>query len=152
MQKIIVADTSCLILFYKIGELELLHRVFGQIIITEVVSIEFGRPLPYWFLIKNPKSNIYSGLLGTLDAGEATSISLATEYKECLLIIDELKGRTVAKELRLKISGSLGVLVTAKSKGVINSVKPILNKIRQTDFRISDELIQKALILANENK
>jgi predicted nucleic acid-binding protein len=44
---------------------------------------------------------------------------LATEFKESLLIIDESKGRKVAKELGIAISGSLGILVTAKNKGVV---------------------------------
>lgn len=117
MQKVIVSDTGCLILFYKIDELELLQKVFGHIIITEtVVSKEFKRPVPKWIQVINPSTNLHVGLQGFLDPGEATSTSLATEFKGSLLIIDEKKGRKVAKELGLAISGSLGVLVTAKTK------------------------------------
>lgn len=150
MQKTIVSDTSCLILLYKIGEIELLQKVFGTIFITETVSVEFKKPIPNWIQIRNPKNNLHIALRGFIDAGEATSISLATEYKECLLIIDELKGRKIAKELEINITGTLGVLVTAKNNGIIESVKPILKKIRNTNFRLSDELIEKVLFLANE--
>lgn len=82
MQKVIVSDTSCLILFYKIGEFELLQKVFGQIIITETVSKEFKRPIPKWIQIVNPISNLHKGLLGFLDAGEATSISLVYLWQQ----------------------------------------------------------------------
>ena len=145
MQKIIVSDTSCLILFHKIGELELLQKVFGEIIITETVYREFKRPIPKWIQVLNPSTNLHFGLQGFLDPGEATSISLATEFKGSLLIIDESKGRKVAKEFGIAISGSLGVLVTAKNRGVIDSVKPIIEKITQTNFRLSDKLIKKVL-------
>lgn len=152
MQKVIVSDTSCLILFYKIGEFELLKEVFGQITITEIVASEFNRPIPSWIQIINPKSNLHKGLLGFLDAGEATSISLATEHKDCLLIIDELKGRRIAKEFGIEISGSLGVLIAAKNKGILKKVKPLLEKIKQTNFRLSDKLIQVVLNHVDETK
>lgn len=151
MQKVIVSDTSTLILFYKIGEFDLLQKVFGQIVITETVLSEFKRQTPEWIKIVNPTTNLHKGLLGFLDAGEATSISLATEYERCLLIIDESKGRKIAKELGLEISGSLGVLITAKNKGLIQSVIPIIEKIKQTNFRLSEALIKKVLLHVKEN-
>lgn len=150
MQKIIVSDTSCLILFYKIGQFELLKKVFGQIIITETVLSEFKRPVPEWIRVLKPVKNLHLGLQGFLDPGEAASIALATEFKECLLIIDEIKGRKVARELGIAISGSLGVLVIAKNKGIINSIKPVIERIKQTNFRLSDELIRKVLLSVNE--
>lgn len=150
MQKIIVSDASCLILFFKIGEFDLLHRVFGQITITETVLREFKKPIPEWIQVINPTTNLHLALRGFLDPGEATSISLATEFENCLLIIDELKGRKVAQELGITITGSLGVLIAAKEKGVIDLVKPTVVKIRQTNFRISEELIRKILISVNE--
>lgn len=114
MRKIIVSDTSCLIIFYKVGQLELLQKVFGSILITEAVSKEFKRPIPDWIAIENPQTNLHVGLSGFLDEGEATSISLAKENRGSLLIIDESKGRKVAKELGIAITGSLGILVMAK--------------------------------------
>lgn len=111
MQKIIVSDTSCLILFHKIDQFELLQKVFGHIIITETVSKEFKRPIPDWIQVINPTTNLHLGLHGFLDPGEATSISLATELKGSLLIIDESKGRKVAKEL--------GIAITSVMLGVI---------------------------------
>ncbi len=76
-----------------------------------------------------------------IDPGEATSIALAAELEESLLIIDDLKGRKVATELGIHITGSLGVLLTAKNNGVIDSVIPIVEKIQKTNFRISDYLL-----------
>lgn len=86
------------------------------------------------------------------DAGEATSIALASELSDCLLIVDESKGRRVAKEMGIEITGSLGSMIAAKEKGIIHPVKPILDKVKRTNFRISNDLENKILHLVNENK
>ena len=150
MPNTIVSDTSCLILFYKIGELELLNKLFGTIQITEAVSIEFNQATPGWVKIVNPSSRLDKGLASYLDPGEATSIALAAEHESSLLIIDEIKGRKAAKELRVQVTGSLGVLVAAKQKGHIPAVKPLINKIQQTNFRISEDLIERVLLKTGE--
>jgi len=50
------------------------------------------------------------------------------------LIIDEIKGRKAAKEMEISVTGSLGVLVAAKSKGHIQAVKPLIEKIQKQIF------------------
>lgn len=150
MQKITVSDTSTLILFYKIDALEILKKVFGQITITQTVLKELNKPIPDWVNVAQPQSNLYKALLGFLDPGEASSIALALENKQALLIIDELKGRKTARELNIKITGALGILILAKKKGYIHSVKAIIDKILKTNFRISKKLIERTLIIADE--
>jgi len=151
MPSVIVSDTSCIILFFKIGELELLKKLFGEIHITETVSKEFDQPLPDWIKVVTPKTDLHKGLSGYLDTGEATSIALASEHDYSLLVIDEIKGRKAAKELGISVTGSLGVLVAAKNKGHIKAVKPILDRIQRTNFRISKELIERVLEKVNES-
>ncbi len=80
---------------------------------------------------------------GYLDAGEATSIAFALEHEGSLLIIDENKGRKAAKEMGIQVTGSLGVLIAAKNKGHLKAVKPIIEKIQKTNFRISENLIER---------
>lgn len=75
-----------------------------------------------------------------VDKGEASAIALAVETADCLLIIDDLKARNLAKRIGLNLTGTLGIILKAKQKGIINSVKPILQKLKQTDFRISKNL------------
>ncbi len=145
MPNVTVADTSCLILFYKIGELDLLKKLFAKIQITETVLKEFNHPVPDWIEVVQLKTEVHKGLAGYLDPGEATSIALASEHEESLLIIDEIKGRKVAKEMGIPLTGSLGVLIAAKNKGHLKAVKPVLEKIQETNFRISKELIKRVL-------
>lgn len=151
MQKTILSDTSCLILLEKIGELDLLHEVFGEIVITQTVADEYGLPLPVWMSVQNPNNQNYQKILETsVDKGEASAIALAVELADCLLIIDDLKGRNLAQTLGIKITGTFGVILEAKLSGKISSVKPLLTKIKQTDFHFSTQIEKQILKKASE--
>jgi len=146
MRNAIISDTSCLILLDKIGEFNILQKLFGTIITTHEVVREFGNPIPEWIKIIDPVNEHYQAILEvSVDKGEASAIALAVEYDDCLLIIDDSKARALAIQLGLNITGTLGVLVEAKIAGHIPLVKPILEKIKQTNFRLSDAL--EAIIL-----
>ena len=151
MHNAIVSDTSCLILFYKIGEFDLLKKVFGKLHITETVQKEFNQPIPNWIEIVKPTTDVQRGLSSYLDKGEASAIALASEHENSLLIIDEIKGRKAAREMGISVTGSLGVLIAAKNKGHIQTVRPLIEKIQKTNFRISEELIERILDNVNES-
>lgn len=141
MPKTIISDTSCIILLDKIGELEILNKLFGTIITTPEVAKEFGQTLPSWFEIQQPNDKKFQLIIETsVDKGEASAIALAIELDDCLLIIDDLKGRKFAHQLGIAIIGTIGVIVDAKLAGVIPTVRPILSKIRATNFRITERL------------
>ena len=143
--KVIIADTSCLIIYHKIGQLEILRDAFSDLIVTREVAEEFGE-LPDWLAIKEvADKEQYIKLTEDIGKGEASSIALALEFDDSLLIIDEKKGRKVAVDLKIEIIGSLGVLIKAKEKGVIKSVKEILTLIDKTNFRISQSIREKIL-------
>ena len=151
MQKVIISDTSCLILLDKIGELNLLNKLFGQITITQEIAEEFKNELPDWFKIESPANKTYQKILeASLDRGEASAIAYAIEQSDCLLIIDDHKGRKYAEQLGIKITGTLGVIVDAKLNGLINSVKPLLERIKATDFRLTADLERRTLEKSNE--
>jgi predicted nucleic acid-binding protein len=145
MQKIIVSDTSCLILLDKIKQLDLLHSLFDKITITQIIADEFGKQLPNYIQIEDPENLTYQKILESfVDPGEASALALALEKKDCLLIIDDNKGRREAKQLGLTFTGTLGVLVIAKQKGLIKSLTKIIADIQKTDFRLSDSVIEDA--------
>ena len=113
---------------------------------TSIVAAEFGEGLPEWIYIQDPNNKQHQLILETsLDKGEASAIALAMEKADCLLIIDELKGRKLARQLGLNITGTLGVIADAKIREHITSVKPLLQRIRQTNFRLSESL-EKAIL------
>lgn len=107
--------------------------------------------MPNWIIIQNPKDRKNQRLLEvTLDKGEASAIALALEQSNCRLIIDELRGRKLAKQLGLTITGTPGVLAEAKISGLIPLVRPLIDKIKQTDFRLSKQLEIEILKLIGE--
>jgi predicted nucleic acid-binding protein len=141
MHKTIISDTSCLILLDKIGELEILNKLFGIITTTAEVAEEFEQELPVWFEIRQPADKNYQSIIeASVDKGEASAIALAIELDDCLLIIDDLKGRKFALQLGLTIIGTIGIIVDAKLAGIIPSVIPVLAKIKDTNFRITEQL------------
>jgi predicted nucleic acid-binding protein len=151
MQKVIISDTSCIILLDKIGELKLLHTLFGQVIVTQEIADEFKRELPDWFTIVNPINKTYQKILeASLDKGESSAIAFAIEQQDCLLIIDDYKGRKYAEQLGIKITGTLGVIIDAKLSGHLESVKPLLERIKMTDFRLTYELEKRTLEKSGE--
>lgn len=146
IDRIIVADTSVLIALSNIDQLEILKHVYQFIYVTKEVSEEFGEDLPSWIKIEEVKDNKKIELLQLeLDRGEASSIVLAIEQENSQLIIDERKGRGIARRMGIKIIGLLGVIVIAKEKGIIQNVRPILKKLEEVGFRISVNLKRKIL-------
>ncbi len=151
MPKIIISDTSTLILLHKIEELDILNKVYGQVLTTPEVADEFGEELPQWIEVKAVSDKKYQTLLATqIDAGEASAIALAMEFDDVLVILDDLKARKLAEKLQLKITGTLGVIYKAKQMNVLEKVKPIIDKLLLTNFRISDNIIKEILKMCNE--
>lgn len=152
MQKeyeIVIADTSCFILLDKIGELELLRLLFGHVVTTTTIAAEFGTRLPEWIEIRAVKDLHFQTTLD-IDAGEASAIALAIESAPALLVLDDNKGRKAARRLNLKVTGSLGLFVIAKKSGIIPAVKPLIEKIQQTNFRYTPAVLQEILSGAGE--
>ena len=151
MPEIVISDTSTLIIFHKIERTDLLHKIYGDLLTTPEIAEEFGSPLPDWIKIRNVKDKKYQSFLETqVDKGEASAIALASEFENVLLILDDLKARKLAKKLNLKITGTLGIIHKAKQLAIIEKVKPLLEKILETDFRISEKVIDEILTLNDE--
>jgi predicted nucleic acid-binding protein len=152
MSKIIISDTSCLIALDRIGHIGLLQKVFTTVYTTQIVVEEFERPLPDWILVKDVINiNRLEQLKLVLDPGEASAISLALETKNPVLIIDEKKGRKIAQELNITIIGTLKVLLIAKNKGVIVSVKQLIDELKKHSFRFNKAVLDEVLRLAGED-
>jgi predicted nucleic acid-binding protein len=151
MHKTIISDTSCFIILSKIGELDILFKTYKKVTTTLEVATEFGETLPPWVEIESPKDRSKQLILELqLDRGEASAIALALEIPDSTIILDDYKARRIAEKLGLEITGTFGVIIKAKKMGVIALVKPYLEKLKTTDFRLSPELEKEVLRLAEE--
>ncbi|MGE0018232.1 MAG: DUF3368 domain-containing protein [Draconibacterium sp.] len=150
--KIVISDTSCLILLIKIGELDLLRKFSERVFITSIIKDELKTELPSWIEVVDPRDKHYQHILEMdIDRGEASAISLMFEIEGAVLLIDDLKGRKVAAKLNLKFSGTFGLLLKLKQTGILETLKPVIEKIRLTNFRFSEQLLSDVLRMANEN-
>ena len=151
MPKTIISDTSCFIILANIGELDLLHKVYGQIVTTPDIAAEYGEPLSEWVEIVRVKDQYRQQLLEMqIDKGESSAIALALETPHSTIILDDYKARKIAEQLGIIFTGTIGVIIKAKLKEIIPSIKPLLEKIKQTNFRLSDDIELQALREANE--
>lgn len=151
MHKIIISDASCFIILVKIGELNILQKLYNQIVTTSEIAMEFGEPLPNWVLIKDVTDKYRQRILEMqIDKGESSAIALALEIENSTLILDDFKARKVATNLGLSYTGTIGIIIKAKLNGIIPSIKPLLEKIKETNFRISPEIELQALKEAGE--
>ena len=142
----IISNTSCLIVLDNIGMVDVLKELYGKVSITEEVSKEFGKTVPDWIEVRKVSDNKYLKLIKNfVDLGEASTIALAVETDDIVIILDDLKARKLAQKLNLKITGTIGVLIKARKRNIITSTQEVLNKLRNEGFRISDEIEKEFL-------
>jgi hypothetical protein len=157
---VVVSDTSPIQYLHQAGQLHVLPVLFGQVVVPPAVVAEVaagirqGVDLPDltqlpWLVHQTPSMPPkFSGSDG-LDAGEREAIALALEL-HCRILIDERAGREVARMLGIGRTGTLGVLISAKKAGLIARVAPIIDRIVQRGYRITDTIRVEALKLAEE--
>ena len=151
MPERVLVDTSCLIVLQNIGELDLLKKLYDTVTITPEVAQEFGEPLPTWVKILSSKNTLNKEIFEQyIDKGEASILTLALELPGAVAIVDDSKARTIAVDHGIRISGTLGVLVKAKQKGIIIRIKPIVKKLQSNGFWISPELVRNILAESEE--
>ncbi|MCD4793282.1 MAG: DUF3368 domain-containing protein [Bacteroidales bacterium] len=156
----IISNTTPILSLLKINKLHLLRELYGKIIIPNAVfqEIEEGKDKLFyknlalldWIIIENIKNNKPKEYIFDLDAGEADVLILAKEHNADLVILDEISGRRYAKQLNLNLTGTIGILLKAKEKGLIKSVKELLTELTEKGTWFHPKLILKTLELANE--
>lgn len=147
----IVSDTTTLIILGKLSRYDLLENLFSKIYIPKEVIKEIGIKSDgvYEEIEKNSLFEIkeindislLDLLEGILDKGESQAIVLAKELN-LILLIDEKKGRNVAKDMGLDIIGLLGILIINVKKNLITSkeAQTLLKDIKGLKFRVSKKL------------
>ncbi len=152
---ITVSDTTAITTLLKAGQEGLLRELFGSIIVPHAVWDElsvFHSRLPE-FLFRQSVSARVQRLPGTelLGRGEAEAIQLAIEIPADLLLTDDRQARTAASRLGIKCAGLLAVLLDAKLKGHLTSVRAAIEEIeKKGGLYLSNSVKNEALKLAGE--
>jgi predicted nucleic acid-binding protein len=156
---ILIADASALIALASCDSLAVLDALFGTVVVPEAVYFEVAagdRPqserLRTYLTgkVRAVDMQRYVYLDAFADAGETQAMLLYKEVAADYLLIDDKRGRKVAKINQIKTIGSLGVLLQAKRAGLVPRVAPLIAQIAASPVFISENLIQTVLELADE--
>jgi predicted nucleic acid-binding protein len=152
---IVVSDTSPITSLGKISRLDLLRTLYHSITIPTAVDLELRRGqivVPDWIEVRSPADRaLVARLEADLDSGEAEALAVALEAGADLVLIDEKRGRDVARRLGLRFVGLLGVVLDAKRQGHLRAVRPLLDELAATaGFWIRDDLRREILEKAGE--
>ena len=149
MSSVVVSDSACLIGLERIGQLDLLPKLFAEIFVPPAVATEFGVRLN-WLKIQAPTDAAEVAAFQSLvDEGEGEAIALAKQLG-CEVILDDLQARKLAARQKVACIGLLGVLIRAKDAGLVKEIRSRIEALREQNFYFSDALVAKALRLAGE--
>lgn len=149
MKEPIVLDSTCLIGLERIGQLDILSRLFEPIVIPNEVLNEFGTGFS-WLKVETPSNTpLISSLKILVDDGETEAIALALE-KNYRIVLDDRQARSTARRMGLSVIGTIGVFIYAKQNGLINLIGPVLDDLDNNGFRMSPNLKAEAMEIAGE--
>ncbi|MDY7013515.1 MAG: DUF3368 domain-containing protein [Cyanobacteriota bacterium] len=161
---IVVSNTSPIFYLSTIGQLDLLHQLYNEILIPTAVFNEITNvgntdvsaaivPTLNWIQTRAATNQVFvNQLRAELDLGEAEAIVLAVECNADRLLIDERLGRVAAMGLGLQVTGVLGILIAAKRNHFIQEVKPLLDAlIDRVGFWVDEQLYAEVLQAVGES-
>ncbi len=158
-----ISNTSPLLYLYRIEVLGWLPQLFSEVWIPNGVAIELqeGRRRGYdvpdpndyaWLRLVAPHSMPSEWLTLDLGTGELEAMALALENPSRVILLDDALARRIARAAGLDVWGTLRILLEAKSRKLTESIEPLVNRLAETGMWISDEVRQRVLVLAGEER
>lgn len=156
-----ISNTSPVLYLYRIGVLEWLPKLFGEIWVPQAVVLELqeghrrGYDVPNpgdyaWLRIVEPHSVPFEWLALDLGIGELEAMALALENPQRVMLLDDALARRIALAAGLEVWGTLRVLLEGKSQGLTETIKPLVGKLEDAGIWISNDIRRRVLALAGE--
>jgi predicted nucleic acid-binding protein len=155
--RLVVADTGPLNYLILIEAIEVLPRLFEQVLVPAAVYDELAHadapaPVrvfivqkPAWLEVRpNPDRGDDDATDSILDEGERAAIALATKIDADLILMDDRVGVAIAHRHGLSVTGTLGVLDLAARRGLVDLASAFA-KLRATNFRYPPEIMDALL-------
>jgi predicted nucleic acid-binding protein len=151
-----VVNSSPLILLGKIDRVELLVKLSKELVIPAAVEREVrAQPegdgllahLVAFDTVAVAAETTIAANIGAWDlgAGESQVLALAVQMPQSRAVLDDLEARRCASSLSVPVIGTLGIILRAKSEGLIASARPVVNQLRAVGLYVTDDLIERAL-------
>jgi predicted nucleic acid-binding protein len=150
---VVVADTSPLNYLIQINCDHVLPALYERVFVPSAVVEELGHPravaavrewltrVPSWLVVEQV-AEAADARLARLDPGERQAIQLAKREHADLVLMDEKLGVRIAREQGLAVTGTLGVLLQAARRGLVD-VERALTDLQDTDFRCSRRVMEE---------
>ena len=150
-----VSNSSPIIHLAKIGRLELLENLYGQILVPAKVYSECTDTTSYQEEIHSISSaswlntvqiediRLFNLLYSEIDAGEAEALVLSLESNADLVLLDDMEARIKARRLDLRIAGTLGILLKSKKSGLVQNLSAEIQKLEESGFWMSSDIKNK---------
>jgi predicted nucleic acid-binding protein len=163
MPDFVISNTSPVFYLHRLRSLDLLRKLYQRIIVPEAVVDELkagrdqGEDVPEvaeydWIEVRSVRVPELIRLITDLGAGEAQVLALALEEPGSLVILDDRLARQIAKLQNIRMTGTAGVILKAKQEGYVSAVAPLLEKLLQLNFRLSETAKASILKLAQEEE
>jgi len=160
-ERLIISNTTPIINFAEIARLDLPEKLFGKVTVPQAVVDELqakrtlfpraAHAVTSLNVICPQDRLLVRGFQSVVHAGEAECLALAMENPGSLLILDDLQARAMASANGLPFTGTMGLLVEAKSRELVDALAPLIEALRvSARFWISSELEMKILSDAGE--
>lgn len=158
----VISNTTPLIALCHVGLLDVLKKIYGEIMIPQAVYQELSEKKESickkqvdcslnWIHVEKIENQMAKSMFkAQLHDGEVEVMILAIEKNADTVIIDDANAKKHAKYLKLPVTGTLGVLIKAKRQGYISELKPIIQEMRNNDIYISEDLMKICLEQVNE--
>ena len=156
---LVIADSGPIFSLALVDKLNILDVLFDEIKIPQAVwneitlddSVSCFDIIVNYFKYKVEKITQFNELTFIMDYGESESITLYRELNANFLLVDDKKARRIAENLNITCIGTLGLLIAAKDKGIINELKPIFEEFLKNKRYYSLNLLNAILKENNEN-
>lgn len=161
MRSMTISDTSPLFYLYRLGLLEVLKDLYGTVTVPNAVRKELeiggeqGEDIPHlenypWIEIATVSMPEYLKLISDLGSGESEVLALAMKHPSPRVILDDKLARRIAAVQGFQITGTAGILLKAKQKRIIKTLKPIIEQLLTLGFYLKPELVNAILMIAGE--
>ena len=166
MSRTVILDTGPLIALARVGQIDVLRRLYGRVVVPSAVhtelAIDSNRPgakvlagvfAAGWIAVECvTDSSARSELDQLLGPGEAEAIALAGQEDTRFLLIDDARGRRTARARGIPVVGVAGVLLAAKSRGELAAVGPVLDRLAGAGYCLSPRLVAATVDRADERR
>lgn len=161
--KVVIADAGPLIALSRVDVLDLLHGLFGSVRVTPEVRAEVLPAGAYpgkekiagafdagWLQSPDLPKSAWCPVNPGLGPGERSTIAIALQLGDSLLIVDDRAARAEAQSLKLAIIGTAAVIGLAKQQGLISTARPFLERLQPAGYFIHPRIIAQVLKAVDE--